>query len=102
MELRKHCLTFCSAMAVHHGGEDAGLFPYLTREFPDKADAFDRLQREHGTVARILGELQELLARLDDADPERLRGEFDRLAAELETHFAYEEEQVLPLLRASA
>ncbi|MER7516315.1 nitroreductase/quinone reductase family protein [Streptomyces sp. NPDC126499] len=102
VQLRRHCLTFCSALAVHHGGEDAGLFPYLAREHPEKAAAFDRLAAEHATVARVLDELQALLARLDEADPEALRGEFDRLAGELEEHFAYEEEQVLPLLRDPA
>ncbi|MET9953046.1 nitroreductase/quinone reductase family protein [Streptomyces sp. NPDC006339] len=99
VRLRRHCLTFCSALAVHHGGEDAGLFPYLAREYPEKAGALDRLAAEHATVARALDELQTLLARLDEADPAALRGEFDRLAKELEEHFAYEEEQVLPLLR---
>ncbi|MET9435994.1 nitroreductase/quinone reductase family protein [Streptomyces sp. NPDC006551] len=102
VELRRHCLTFCSAMAVHHGGEDAGLFPYLARTFPEKAGAFDRLRAEHATVARVLDELQALLARLDEAEPGALRAEFDRLRVELENHFAYEEEQVIPLLRAGS
>ncbi|WP_406863215.1 nitroreductase/quinone reductase family protein [Streptomyces sp. HUAS MG47] len=102
VELRRHCLTFCSAMAVHHGGEDAGLFPYLAREFPEKAEVFGRLQAEHGTVSRILDALQVLLARLDDAEPGSLHAEFDALRAELDAHFAYEEEQVVPLLRGLA
>ncbi|MER7000279.1 nitroreductase/quinone reductase family protein [Streptomyces sp. NPDC000410] len=102
VELRKHCLTFCSAMAVHHGGEDTGLFPYLAREFtaPEVQEALDRLRREHTTVARILDDLQALLARLDEGDPDELRAELARLQSELETHFAYEEEQIIPLLRA--
>ncbi|MCT4354328.1 nitroreductase/quinone reductase family protein [Streptomyces sp. Je 1-79] len=102
VELRRHCLTFCSAMAVHHGGEDAGLFPYLAREFPEKAGTFERLHAEHGTVARILDELTGLLARLDEIAPEQVRAEFDRLHTELVEHFAYEEEQVVPLLRTLA
>ena len=102
VRLRRHCLAFCSALAVHHRGEDAGLFPYLAREHPGKAGALDRLAAEHATVARVLDELQALLARLDEADPAALREEFDRLARELEEHFAYEEEQVLPLLRDPA
>ncbi|MEW1900877.1 hypothetical protein [Streptomyces sp. NPDC086147] len=31
VELRRHCVAFCAATAVHHGGEDAGLFPCLAR-----------------------------------------------------------------------
>ncbi|MFF5936763.1 nitroreductase/quinone reductase family protein [Streptomyces sp. NPDC012508] len=102
VELRRHCLTFCSAMAVHHGGEDAGLFPYLAREFPEKAETFDRLRTEHGTVARILDELQHLLSRLDETRPADLHAEFDRLHGELVEHFAYEESQIIPLLRGLA
>ncbi|WP_418959216.1 nitroreductase/quinone reductase family protein [Streptomyces tritici] len=102
VELRRHCLTFCSAMAVHHGGEDAGLFPYLAREFPEHAGTFERLRAEHGTVARILDELQALLARLDEAEPAAIRAEVDALRAELDAHFAYEEEHIVPLLRGLA
>ncbi|MER5734251.1 MULTISPECIES: nitroreductase/quinone reductase family protein [unclassified Streptomyces] len=102
VELRRHCLTFCTGLAHHHGGEDAGLFPYLAREFPEKADAFERLRAEHAGVSRALDGLRELLARVDETEPGDLRPEFDRLRAELEAHFAYEEAEVLPLLRAAA
>ncbi|MFB7028846.1 MULTISPECIES: nitroreductase/quinone reductase family protein [unclassified Streptomyces] len=70
VELRRHRVTFCAAMAVHHGGEDAGLFPYL--------------------------------ARVEETGPRELRGEFERLRSESEAHFAYEEAEVVPLLRAAA
>ncbi|MFI8367070.1 nitroreductase/quinone reductase family protein [Streptomyces sp. NPDC085466] len=102
VELRRHCLTFCAGLATHHGGEDAGLFPYLAREFPGKAEVFARLRAEHDTVSRSLGELRGLLARVDETGPEELRPEFDRLRAELEAHFAYEEAEIVPLLKAAA
>ncbi|MEV5968987.1 nitroreductase/quinone reductase family protein [Streptomyces sp. NPDC051921] len=102
VRLRRHCLSFCSALAVHHGGEGAALFPYLARQYPDKAEAFTRLQAEHAVVSRVLDELQDLLARLDATGPEVLRERFDALASELEAHFAYEEDQVVPLLRESS
>ncbi|GAA3077408.1 nitroreductase/quinone reductase family protein [Streptomyces roseofulvus] len=101
VELRRHCLTFCAGLAHHHGGEDAGLFPYLAREFPDRAGVFERLQAEHATVSRALDGLRELLARVDETGPDQLRPEFDRLRTELETHFAYEEAEIVPLLRAA-
>ncbi len=101
VELRRHCLTFCAGLARHHGGEDAGLFPYLARAFPGRAGVFERLHAEHATVSRALDGLRELLARVDETGPERLRPEFERLRAELETHFAYEEAEVVPLLRAA-
>ncbi|MFI8424634.1 nitroreductase/quinone reductase family protein [Streptomyces sp. NPDC085460] len=102
VELRRHCLTFCAGLATHHGGEDAGLFPYLAREFPGKAEVFARLRAEHDTVSRALEELRGLLARVDETGPEQLRPEFDRLRAELEAHFAYEEAEIVPLLKAAA
>ncbi|MFF2773524.1 nitroreductase/quinone reductase family protein [Streptomyces sp. NPDC058052] len=101
VELRRHCLTFCAGLAHHHGGEDAGLFPYLAREFPDRAGVFERLRAEHDTVARALDGLRALLARVDETGPEELRPEFDRLRSELEAHFAYEEAEIVPLLRAA-
>ncbi|MFJ6404770.1 nitroreductase/quinone reductase family protein [Streptomyces hydrogenans] len=101
VELRRHCLTFCAGLAHHHGGEDAGLFPYLAREFPEKAEVFERLRGEHEGVAGALDGLRELLARVDETGPGDLRPEFDRLRAELEAHFAHEEAEVLPLLRAA-
>ncbi|MFJ7128364.1 nitroreductase/quinone reductase family protein [Streptomyces sp. NPDC098101] len=102
VELRRRCVTFCSALAVHHGGEDAGLFPYLAREYPEKAAVFERLRTEHDTVARVLDELRTLLARVDETGPAELRGKFERLRGELETHFAHEEAEVVPLLKAAA
>ncbi|MFI8321908.1 nitroreductase/quinone reductase family protein [Streptomyces sp. NPDC085529] len=101
VELRRHCLTFCAGLAHHHGGEDAGLFPYLAREFPDRTEVFERLQADHATVSRALDGLRELLARVDETGPDQLRPEFDRLRTELETHFAYEEAEIVPLLRAA-
>jgi len=58
----------------------------------------ERLQREHGVVAAALTELQQLLG---SADPGRLRAEFDRLAGELETHFRYEEDELMATLNAT-
>ncbi|MFB7939179.1 nitroreductase/quinone reductase family protein [Streptomyces sp. NPDC056049] len=101
VELRRRCLTFCAGLATHHGGEDAGLFPYLAREFPEKAEVFERLRSEHDTVARTLEDLRGLLARVEDTGPGELRPAFDRLRSELETHFAYEEAELVPLLEAA-
>ncbi|MFF0482633.1 nitroreductase/quinone reductase family protein [Streptomyces sp. NPDC004435] len=99
VELRRR-LTFCAGLATHHGGEDAGLFPYLAREFPGKAEVFERLRSEHDTVARALEDLRGMLARVEDTGPGELRPAFERLRSELETHFAYEEAELVPLLKA--
>ncbi|MBF6321582.1 nitroreductase/quinone reductase family protein [Nocardia cyriacigeorgica] len=89
-DLRTHCVAFCGALHEHHINED-GVFPVLAQQFPELAPVLDRLAREHTEVARVITELQALLAEAPDGRPARLRAEFDRLATELETHFDYEE-----------
>jgi deazaflavin-dependent oxidoreductase (nitroreductase family) len=67
--------------------------------------AFYRLRREHAVVERLRDELRALLATLGPGDatydhPDRLRADLDRLASELEVHFDYEEEQLIPVLNS--
>ncbi|KAB8197128.1 nitroreductase family deazaflavin-dependent oxidoreductase [Nonomuraea phyllanthi] len=89
-DLRTHCLAFCDALAFHHNGEDRVAFPHLERLFPELKEPLDRLRAEHVVIARLAGELREA------ADP----GTLDRVAAELESHFAHEEERLVPVLNA--
>ncbi|WP_433198746.1 nitroreductase/quinone reductase family protein [Nocardia sp. CA-107356] len=96
-DLRSHCIAFCGALHEHHTNED-GVFPALARQHPELVPVVERLQREHGVVAAALAELQQLL---DSADPRRQRAEFDRLANELETHFRYEEDELVATLNAT-
>ncbi|WP_062983800.1 hemerythrin domain-containing protein [Nocardia anaemiae] len=96
-DLRSHCVAFCGALHEHHTNED-GVFPALARQHPELAPVVERLQREHDVVAAALTDLQQLL---NSADPVRLRVEFDRLANELETHFSYEEDELVATLNAT-
>ncbi|MEV4750746.1 nitroreductase/quinone reductase family protein [Streptosporangium amethystogenes subsp. fukuiense] len=102
-ELARHCLTFCGALHAHHTNEN-GAFTVFEKEFPELAPALDRLRREHHLVAQALTDLQALLADLTSgtatADADRLRAELERLARDLEEHFAYEERHLLPALGA--
>ncbi|MEV7192107.1 hemerythrin domain-containing protein [Streptomyces sp. NPDC093510] len=97
-QLARHCLTLCGALHEHHTNED-GAFTLLERQFPELSPAVARLREEHKVVARVLDELQALLAAPDAAVD--LVTELDRLAADLEAHFTYEEEQLLPSLYGS-
>ncbi|WP_049562496.1 hemerythrin domain-containing protein [Nonomuraea sp. SBT364] len=94
-ELREHCLTFCEALHAHHAGEDAVLFPHLDGEHPELAGVLSRLRQEHHVVAELLARIRALL---DGGGPASIGPELDRLAAELEAHLDYEEEQLVPLL----
>jgi hemerythrin-like domain-containing protein len=96
-QLRAHCQTVCAYLHGHHTSEDSAFFPYLAQVNPDLGPALERLRREHLVVDRILRDLDASVG-ADDAG--RVREELDRLATELETHFAYEEEQIVPALNA--
>jgi deazaflavin-dependent oxidoreductase (nitroreductase family) len=106
--LSTHCLSLCTALHGHHTNED-GAFTDFERQFPELAPAIERLRREHETVARAVTGIESLVAELASTtasgtastDVERLRTEVRRLASDLEAHFAYEEEQLMPTLFGS-
>jgi deazaflavin-dependent oxidoreductase (nitroreductase family) len=103
-QLRAHCLSFCPALGRHHVSEDASVFPALARRFPSLRPALDKLGEEHEVVARLQGQIRQLI---DDYDPAtgdllRLRAQLDRLTAELDAHFRYEEATVVQALNATA
>ncbi|MFI5914949.1 hemerythrin domain-containing protein [Dactylosporangium sp. NPDC051541] len=83
-----HCLTFCGALTAHHCNED-GAFPRLERELPESAPLLRQLREEHEAIARQVDRLR------DDPDPAVA---LERLAGELEEHFATEERDLVPLL----
>lgn len=98
LQLRQHCLAFCEGLTHHHRGEDVAIFPALARSHPELAGPLDSLGEQHRAIGRIKDELVALLAGVEVEQPERLRAEVDRMAAELEAHLAYEEAELLPAL----
>ncbi|MCT2587173.1 hemerythrin domain-containing protein [Actinophytocola gossypii] len=96
-QLRNHCETVCVYLHGHHTTEDGALFPHLADVDPGLAPALERLRREHVVVDRILRDVDALVAAVE---PERVREELDRLATELDAHFAYEEEWLVATLNA--
>ncbi|MEW9528289.1 hemerythrin domain-containing protein [Microbispora sp. NPDC049125] len=102
--LQAHCLTFCSAVARHHTGEDEGAFPALAEAFPELRPLLEELRKDHRVVAETMARLEELVGGLGpDTDSGRardVRGELDGLAAVLESHFVYEERRIVSALNA--
>lgn len=101
-QLRAHCVEFCAALQQHHTGEDMGAFPMLAERFPALAPVLATLGEEHKVVSRLREEIEQLV---DDYEPGRtdpalLRAELDRLTAELEAHFRYEEQAVVTALNS--
>ncbi|KAA2255448.1 nitroreductase family deazaflavin-dependent oxidoreductase [Solihabitans fulvus] len=99
-QLRVNCLTVCHGLHVHHTGEDAAIFPMLTRAVPELTPTVDRLSAEHEQIAALLGELREVIVAVD-AGPGQVLLDVERLIEELERHLTYEEEQLLPILDAA-
>jgi deazaflavin-dependent oxidoreductase (nitroreductase family) len=100
-QLRVNCLTVCLGLQTHHTGEGLGIFPFLQRSRPETGPLLDRLRAEHGRLATLLADLQAAVSAAG-ADPETVRRDVERLTAELEDHLTYEEEQLIPLLDATA
>ncbi|MBO2454420.1 nitroreductase family deazaflavin-dependent oxidoreductase [Actinomadura barringtoniae] len=89
--LRAHCFSVCDALGEHHASEDR-VFPHVQKRYPGLAPVLDRLRREHVAVAKLKDDIRALV---DEADPERFQAELERMTAELEAHFAYEERELL-------
>ncbi|WP_329110533.1 hemerythrin domain-containing protein [Micromonospora sp. NBC_01699] len=98
-QLRMNCLTVCRGLAVHHTGEDTGVFPALVERHPALAPTVARLRREHETIAALVEDLRAVVV-ADRAEPVSVLAEVDRLVAELERHLTYEEERLIPVLDA--
>ena len=102
--MRTHCLNFCGALKSHHTGEDLATFPMVARQFPALAAALTKLGEEHAVVARLQEDIQQLADGYvpGESDPTRLRDDLERLASDLEAHFAYEEKTIVMALNAIA
>lgn len=98
-ELARHCLSFCTALGEHHAKED-GAFAELDTRLPHLTQVLDRLRTEHRTIAATLTRLRTLAEHPTDPPPAHLQQELTALEADLEAHFAYEERELLPALRA--
>ena len=93
----EHCLAFCSALAAHHQGEDAGLFAELLRVRPDLRDVLGKLAEDHQLIAGLLVAVRDLAEEAAGAPEERrlaIRRELGGLAAIMESHFGYEERAI--------
>ncbi|WUH96410.1 nitroreductase/quinone reductase family protein [Spirillospora sp. NBC_00431] len=99
-QLRERCVSVCDVLGEHHDNEERRAFPRLEAEFPGLAPVIGRLRREHVAVTEHRRRLQALLDEPGERAPERVGAEVDRVAAELDAHFAYEEEQLGSVLNA--
>lgn len=95
-ELLLFCHGFCAALTGHHEGEDRHLFPAIAAAHPELADTLYLLRRDHSMIAHLVTALQ---ASVDRAAPAvELHRHVEGIAAIMESHFRYEERQLLVVL----
>lgn len=91
------CHGFCAALTAHHEGEDRELFPAIAEEHPELREALHYLRQDHSMIAHLLAGLQAALAKADP--PAELNQHLEGVAAIMESHFRYEERQLLTVLQ---
>lgn len=97
-DLLLYCHGFCAALDGHHRGEDRALFPAIEAAHPHLAPVLRSLEQDHSMIAHLLGELSAAVER--SASTADLSMHLDGVAAVMETHFLYEERQLLRVLES--
>ena len=96
------CARYCGVVTMHHGVEDASMFPHLTRREPQLKPVIDRLTEEHLVIHDAIQEvdraLTEHMTRPENHDA--IQSAIDYLTDALLSHLAYEERELVePLAR---
>ncbi|MFT3888410.1 MAG: hemerythrin domain-containing protein [Arachnia sp.] len=99
-DLLLYCHGFCAALDGHHRGEDRTLFPAIEAAHPELAPVMRALQQDHSMIAYLLEELRSATDRSAPAD--ELERHLDGVGAIMESHFRYEERQLLTVLNGLA
>ncbi|WP_432483239.1 hemerythrin domain-containing protein [Kineococcus esterisolvens] len=95
-DLLLYCHGFCTALTGHHEGEDRELFPSIAQQHPHLRGGLRHLQQDHSMIAHLLAGLQAAVER--SASPLELDRHLEGVAAIMESHFRYEERQLLAVL----
>lgn len=95
-DLMLYCHGFCAALRGHHVGEDVALFPELSARHPGLRSTIAKLVQDHEMIASLLAQLDHALT--SSASPDELSLHLDGLTAIMESHFNYEERQLLDTL----
>ncbi len=98
--LGSFCAAYCRTLTMHHGIEDASMFPALVARAPSLEPVVERLMADHELVHEVLVALDSTLVALVDGgqDVEAVRARAQELSDLLLPHLAYEEGELLPVL----
>jgi hemerythrin-like domain-containing protein len=97
-DLVLYCHGFCAALSGHHLSEDESLFPALSARHPGLRPVIAKLTQDHEMIAALLAQLGHAVTAA--AAPDELARHLDGLSAIMESHFSYEERQLLGILSA--
>ncbi|MFC7458213.1 hemerythrin domain-containing protein [Brachybacterium sp. GCM10030267] len=97
-DLLLFCHGFCTALTAHHEGEDRRLFPAIAEAHPELGETLRYLQQDHSMIAHLVVGLQDAVGR--GAPALELDRHLEGIAAIMESHFRYEERQLLSVLSA--
>lgn len=95
-ELLLYCHGFCTALTGHHEGEDRELFPAIAAAHPELRETLRYLEQDHSMIAYLINGMQSAVT--SAATPEALAQHLEGIAAVMESHFRYEERQLLQVL----
>jgi hemerythrin-like domain-containing protein len=95
-ELLLFCHGFCAALTGHHRGEDGTLFPTLVGQHPELRETVAKLEHDHHLIELLIGDLQRVVERR--GTPAELDRHLEGIAAIMESHFRFEERQLLGVL----
>jgi iron-sulfur cluster repair protein YtfE (RIC family) len=95
-DLLLYCHGFCVALDGHHQSEDRTLFPAIEAAHPELSPVLRALERDHSMIAHLLGALRSAVN--EAASTEELNRHLDGVGAIMESHFRYEERQLLVVL----
>ena len=95
-DLQFFCGGFCVALTGHHLSEDAALFPRVLESDPELAETVAKLVQDHNMIAHLIQGLQHAMRNSEST--EVLLRNLDGIDAVMETHFRFEERQLVGLL----
>lgn len=97
VDLLTYCWGFCAALTGHHEGEDVALFPAVTAAHPELVPVVAKLVQDHDMNGALIQGLESALR--SGRAPEVIEGHLDGLEAIMESHFRYEERELMGVLQ---
>lgn len=90
-------MRYTQLLHFHHHGESSMMFPGLHEEGLETA-VIQRLESDHDEIAVLIDKFDDAIRNFAAIDPNVITNDLRRLSDALQSHLAYEETHVCPLL----